>query len=110
MTTPHPLAPDCLAARTSTADLETKLFPADTARTGQGQLSIGGVTVAELAEIYGTPLYVLSESDFRARAREFRRAFTAAFAAEDDRPGTEVEVYYAGIGWVPYDPTFGEAP
>lgn len=91
MTAAHPLAPDWLQPRTDTADLEEKLFPTDTERLSDGTLSIGGVAVTELAEEYGTPLYVLSEEDFRARARAFRDAFTAAFA-----PEAEVDVFYAG--------------
>ncbi|WP_150460176.1 diaminopimelate decarboxylase [Nesterenkonia ebinurensis] len=90
-TAPHPLAPEWLAARESTDDLEAKLFPADTARTTEGELTLGGIPVSELAASYGTPLYVVSENDFRARARGFREAFTAAFA-----PDTEVDVFYAG--------------
>ena len=96
MTAPHPLAPDWLSARQDTQDLEAELFPEDTARTAEGELSIGGIAVSELAETYGTPLYVLSETDFRARARDFREAFSAAFAAEGDNPGTGVDVFYAG--------------
>ena len=65
--------------------LGTKLFPQDTSRTAEGELSIGGIAVSELAETYGTPLYVLSETDFRARARGFREAFTSAFAPAGDR-------------------------
>lgn len=96
MTTPHPLAPAWLSARHDTADLETALFPSDTARTAGGELGIGGISASELAETYGTPLYVISESDFRARARGFREAFTEAFAADGHQPGTAVDVYYAG--------------
>ena len=91
MTTAHPLAPEWLSPRESTDDLEAKLFPADTARTADGELSVGGVPVSELAAGYGTPLYVISEDDFRARARGFREAFNAAFA-----PETSVDVFYAG--------------
>lgn len=87
----HPLAPEWLRPRTDTDDLEARLFPADARREQDGQLSVGGVSVAELAETYGTPLYVLSEQDFRHRARRFRKAFTEAFAAE-----AEVDVFYAG--------------
>ncbi|WP_120005132.1 diaminopimelate decarboxylase [Nesterenkonia muleiensis] len=86
-----PLAPDWLTARESTDDLEAKLFPADTARTPEGELILGGVPVSELAASYGTPLYVVSENDFRARARGFREAFSHAFA-----PETSVDVFYAG--------------
>ncbi|NLS08509.1 diaminopimelate decarboxylase [Nesterenkonia sp. MY13] len=87
----HPLAPEWLSPRTDTADLEEKLFPADAERGPNGELTIGGVSVTELAETYGTPLYVLSETEFRNRARAFREAFSAAFA-----PEAEVDVFYAG--------------
>src|ERR1700741_2822355 len=53
-------------------------------RDGAGALTVGGVGVRELAERFGTPLYVLDEADLRARCREF----AAAFAGSD--------VYYAG--------------
>ncbi|MDR8019505.1 diaminopimelate decarboxylase [Nesterenkonia aerolata] len=103
MTTPHPLAPDWLTPITDSAGLEHKLLPTDAHRTGEGVLSIGGVDVERLAAEHGTPLYVISEADFRARARAFREAFCQAFA-----PETEVDVFYAGksflstqvVGWV----------
>ncbi|HEY3780203.1 MAG TPA: diaminopimelate decarboxylase [Fimbriimonadaceae bacterium] len=37
-------------------------------------------TAKELAETYGTPLYVLSEASFRARIREYKQAFQNAYA------------------------------
>ncbi len=40
-----------------------------------GRLSIGGCDVRELADRYGTPLYVFDEADFRATCREFRTEF-----------------------------------
>ncbi|GFZ94534.1 diaminopimelate decarboxylase [Nesterenkonia alkaliphila] len=88
---PHPLAPEWLTPRQSTEDLEAKLLPSDASRTEQGELTLGGVPVSELAATYGTPLYVVSEDDFRARARGFVTAFSQAFA-----PETEVDVFYAG--------------
>lgn len=67
-------------------------WPATAGSTPDGAAVIGGVDVRELAAAHGTPLYVLDEDDFRARARAFRAAFTEAFT----RIGTEVDVYYAG--------------
>ena len=63
-----------------------------TARTPDGALAVAGVDLRALAAQHGTPAYVLDEADFRARARAYRGAFTAAFAAI----GTDVDVYYAG--------------
>ncbi|WP_044494557.1 diaminopimelate decarboxylase [Nesterenkonia massiliensis] len=92
----HPLAPEWLSPRTDTADLEAALLPRDAVRNDEGELTLGGVSVSALAAEHGTPLYVISETEFRTRAREFREAFTAAFAADDSGVGAEVDVYYAG--------------
>ncbi|HXA61499.1 MAG TPA: diaminopimelate decarboxylase [Streptosporangiaceae bacterium] len=54
------------------------------ARRADGALTVGGLDVRDLAAEFGTPLYVMDEDDFRARAREFRTAFH------------EEDVYYAG--------------
>jgi diaminopimelate decarboxylase len=48
-------------------------------------VTVGGVDVRRLAEEYGTPAYVLDETDFRARCRAWRDAF-----------GKDADVFYAG--------------
>jgi diaminopimelate decarboxylase len=63
-----------------------------TERTPDGALAVAGVDLRALAARHGTPVYVLDEADFRARARAFRTAFSDAFEAI----GTAVDVYYAG--------------
>jgi len=60
------------------------LLWSSTARKLDGDLTIGGVSLADLAAQFNTPAYVLDEDDFRARARAFRDAFAA------------YDVYYAG--------------
>jgi len=55
-----------------------------TAHKVDGDLTIGGLAVADLVAEHMTPAYVLDEADLRARARSFRDAF-ATF-----------DVYYAG--------------
>ncbi|WP_010524341.1 diaminopimelate decarboxylase [Nesterenkonia sp. F] len=90
-TAPHPLAPGWLSPITDSAGLEEALLPADAHRDDAGRLTIGGVDVETLAAEHGTPLYVLSEADFRRRARQYRESFAAAFA-----PHAEVDVFYAG--------------
>ena len=42
-----------------------------------GRLAVGGVDLRELAERYGTPVYVFDEEDFRRTCRRFRAAFEA---------------------------------
>jgi diaminopimelate decarboxylase len=54
------------------------------ARRDEQALMIGGVDVRDLAQEYGTPLYVYDEDDFRSRCREFVSAFS------------DGDVYYAG--------------
>ena len=49
-----------------------------------GELVVGGVSLPDLAANVNTPVYVLDERDFRARARAFREGFSA------------YDVYYAG--------------
>jgi diaminopimelate decarboxylase len=49
-----------------------------------GELTVGGVSLPDLAADVNTPAYVLDERDFRGRARAFREGFSA------------YDVYYAG--------------
>ncbi|NCT91407.1 diaminopimelate decarboxylase [Cellulomonas sp. APG4] len=67
-------------------------WPVTAGLTRDGATVVGGVDVRDLVAEHGTPVYVLDEEDFRARARAFRSAFSDAFA----RIGTGVDVYYAG--------------
>jgi len=72
--------------------LERAVWPASATLDESGALSIGGVRAVDLAQEFGTPVFVLDEQDFRARARLFRDAFESAFA----EIGSSAEVYYAG--------------
>ncbi|MFI7589691.1 diaminopimelate decarboxylase [Spongisporangium articulatum] len=75
------------------------LLPALWARTvtrltqggAAGALEVGGLDVVGLAERFGTPAFILDETDFRSRATAFRDAFAEAFAAVGG-----ADVYYAG--------------
>ncbi|MFB8202581.1 diaminopimelate decarboxylase [Kitasatospora purpeofusca] len=53
-------------------------WPASARPGPNGDLLIGGVGLAEAADRFGTPLYVLDEQEFRSRARAFRRALPTA--------------------------------
>lgn len=72
--------------------LAPQVWPERAHRDADGRLVVGGVAVTELAELFGTPLYVVDESDARARAARILAAFEAAAASV----GTTVTVYYAG--------------
>ncbi len=54
----------------------------------KGNLTIGGVDTVELANAYGTPLYVFDENDIRNNCREFKGAFEKHY-------NSNAQVYYA---------------
>lgn len=87
-----PLAPGWLAAPEDLNALQEPMWAKGVERTADGELAVDGIPVSDLQRKYGTPLFVMSENDFRARARAFSDAFNNAFA---DICGG-VDVYYAG--------------
>ncbi|HEX9226221.1 MAG TPA: diaminopimelate decarboxylase, partial [Arthrobacter sp.] len=87
-----PLAPEWLQVPEDLNALHEPMWAAGVARDDTGELAIDGIPVSELQRQFGTPLFVMSENDFRARARAFSDAFNDAFA---DICGG-VDVYYAG--------------
>jgi diaminopimelate decarboxylase len=70
--------------RTATPHLDPAVWPHTTRVDSAGRLTIGGVVLNDVADLYGTPAYVLDEADFRRRARRYRK----------ELPGTNV--VYAG--------------
>ena len=53
----------------------------------QGRLAVGGCTLSELAERYGTPLYVLDESSIRQACRAYRESLKRHY------PGDSLAIY-----------------
>ncbi|KAB1657363.1 diaminopimelate decarboxylase [Pseudoclavibacter chungangensis] len=88
----NPLAPEWLTTPSDPNDLPDGVWPSSAHRDADGTLVVGGVRVDELAERFGTPLYVVDEGEFRERASSALSAFRDAFAAI----GGEARVYYAG--------------
>jgi diaminopimelate decarboxylase len=72
--------------------LVSRLWPSNVERAGDGVLQVAGIDVVKIADSFGTPAYVVDESDFRSRARAFKLAFHSAFAAV----GADADVFYAG--------------
>lgn len=76
-------------------EIDDRLFP-PLARRGSrcGQLKLGSASVraTDLLREFGSPLYVVDEDAFRAKAREVRDALVGAAAAI----GSSAKVYYAG--------------
>ncbi len=71
----HPGAP----AKPQTPDeimlLAPNVWPRNLVRGADGVVSVAGVAVTDLAEQFGTPLFVVDEDDFRGRCREIADAF-----------------------------------
>ncbi|MFJ5719517.1 diaminopimelate decarboxylase [Streptomyces sp. NPDC093149] len=65
--------------------LDEKVWARTVARDEHGTVTVGGIEVTRLAEEFGTPAYILDESDFRARCRAWADAF-----------GRDADVFYAG--------------
>lgn len=55
--------------------LAPNVWPRNTTRDEGGVATIAGVAVTDLAQEYGTPLFVVDEDDFRSRCREIASAF-----------------------------------
>lgn len=72
--------------------LMPSLWSAHVDKDADGVLTVAGHRATDLAEAYGSPLYVLDVDDLRARARRFVDAFSTAF----DAVGTRARAYYAG--------------
>ncbi|MET8954184.1 diaminopimelate decarboxylase [Streptomyces sp. NPDC004393] len=64
-------------AITTTAH-ELSVWPASATEPHPGELAVGGVPLAEIAERFGTPVYVLDEAEVRDRCRTYRDAFPEA--------------------------------
>ncbi|HEY8426369.1 MAG TPA: diaminopimelate decarboxylase [Limnochordales bacterium] len=68
-------------------------LPFDVDVTQDGHLSLGGCDALELAERFGTPLYVIDEQAVRERCRRYRKAV-------ESLPGGGLAVYAAKAFWV----------
>ena len=55
----------------------SQVYPLGSRLNDAGRLEVGGCDVVELAREFGTPAYVYSEDDIRARARQYMEAFRA---------------------------------
>ncbi len=54
---------------------ELSLFPLAAEVNNQGHLVVGGCDVVDLAEEFGTPLYLFDELTLRHKCREFKDEF-----------------------------------
>ncbi|WP_077102897.1 diaminopimelate decarboxylase [Mycobacterium terramassiliense] len=66
---PRPQSPEELLR------LAPHVWPRSTTRDENGAAVIGGLPVTDLAQEYGTPLFVVDEDDFRSRCQDLAAAF-----------------------------------
>lgn len=87
----NPLAPSWLQVPADPNAIDMRIWPTNMTRTESGEVTIAGVGVDELATSYGTPLFVLDEGDFKARAKHVKASLVAAAQSV----GSDAKVYYA---------------
>ncbi|MGX1623892.1 diaminopimelate decarboxylase [Streptomyces sp. NPDC055506] len=63
---------------TTTTSAELSVWPASVTEPRHGELDVGGVSLAEIADRFGTPAYILDETEVRDRCRTYRDAFPDA--------------------------------
>ncbi|MET9409505.1 diaminopimelate decarboxylase [Streptomyces sp. NPDC002935] len=63
---------------TGTGTESLSVWPRSTRPAPDGDLSLAGVSLAEAADRFGTPVYVLDEQEVRDRCRTYRAAFPEA--------------------------------
>ncbi|AGF72207.1 diaminopimelate decarboxylase [Corynebacterium halotolerans] len=56
-------------------NLPAHVWPRNAVRQEDGVVTIAGVPLPEIAEEYGTPVFVIDEDDFRSRCQDMARAF-----------------------------------
>ncbi len=69
------VAPVWLVKPTDVNLLADGLWSGTVTRSGEGELSIGGLPVSEILAQAGSPVYVVDELDFRGRALSWKQAF-----------------------------------
>ncbi|WP_328492114.1 diaminopimelate decarboxylase [Streptomyces sp. NBC_00414] len=75
-----PGAPSRLIGDDTDADADglSSVWPRSARAGADGDVSVGGVSLAEAADRFGTPVYVLDEQEVRERCRACRAAFPEA--------------------------------
>jgi diaminopimelate decarboxylase len=100
----NPLSPTWLQAPADLNKIHESVWPRHAKRRATGEVEIAGVALADIANQYGTPIYVIDEDDFRARATAAKSGLEAAAK----KIGSSAKIYYASkaflsteiVGWI----------
>lgn len=84
----NPLQPNWL---TQVSEFGNDIWPTGAKRNKFGELEIDGVGCSELVRKFGSPLYVVDQSEFESRLVRVRNAFESAAK----KAGTSTKLYYA---------------
>lgn len=84
----NPLQPNWL---TQVSEFGNDIWPTGAKRNKFGELEIDGVGCSELVRKFGSPLYVVDQSEFENRLVRVRNAFESAAK----KAGTSTKLYYA---------------
>lgn len=85
------LAPSWLSQPEDVNEINKNIWPANLIREESGDVRVGGVPVGQLVSEYGTPLLVIDQADFLARAERVKQAFDY----EAKKIQSTAKVYYA---------------
>ena len=70
-----------------------KILPLSSSTTTDGTLTIGGCSTRDLADKFGTPLYIYDAETLRSQASDYIKAFNAKWPYG-------VEIHYASKAWI----------
>ena len=88
----HEIKPDWLFEPKDNNELVERIWPTGASRDSGGEVVFSGVPVSDLTAQFGTPLYVIDQTDFERNAASVKSALEKAASAI----GSEATVYYAG--------------
>ena len=86
------IKPNWLTVPTDNNLLTERIWPSSATRDSDGEVVFGGVPVSDLTAQFGTPLYVVDQTEFERNAKSVKASLEGAA----QKIGTEATVYYAG--------------
>ncbi|MFM2024056.1 MAG: hypothetical protein RLZZ56_69 [Actinomycetota bacterium] len=86
------IKPSWLTEPKDNNQLTERIWPASSTRDSDGEVVFADVPVSDLTAQFGTPLYVIDQTEFERNAKSVKAALEGA----SKKIGSEATVYYAG--------------